>query len=804
MFPLASASSPPFLQEIVILIAAGAVMAYVGHRFRLVPIVGFLLAGAVIGPNSLALVKDLELVNSAAELGVILLLFSIGLEFSLEKLSRLKTLLFGGGGLQVGLASVGMMGLLMLFGVAWRPALFTGFLVALSSTAIVLKLLGDRGGTSSDVGQVSLGLLIFQDLAVVMMVLLVPVLAGKGDTPLHFVWAFAKAIGIIIAVLVVARRLMPKLLEVVARTCSPELFLLTVIAVCFGTAYLTSLAGVSVSLGAFLAGLVVSESRFSEHAFGEILPLQILFSATFFVSVGMLLDVGFLVAHLPTVLLAIVAVLVVKAVTTGISVLALGYRPPVAVESALLLAQVGEFSFVLERSGRRLGLFPAGLPEGSQAFIAATVMLMVLTPALSRLGIWAGGRLTRRGRLALAQESPTTDESEALAAESFARFENHVIVAGYGDGARRLSRVLRGSGIPFLVTTLSPQGANEAEAEGMVVLRGDYARQRTLRVAGVQRAKLLMVVDDEVAMAHRVVAVARMENPTLRLVARVRTVADVEPMSTAGADVVVCEELESLVAVLSSVLEDYRQSPEEIEDHEDAVRRSGYAALRLSGTLEKPLLVCALEDDCLGSRRVTVRPGAPVVGMTVEALVQRADGPFQVLSLRRDGELLSQVGPHTRFEAGDELVLKGSVAVFERGAELFRAPPPEGLEVDSPAPAPAAPRTAAELIDPQATIEFHPKEGTGPCSHLDQLHPVRARTKGCEECLKLHDTWVHLRLCMTCGHVGCCDDSKNKHATGHFHDTTHPLIRSLEPGENWGWCYVDQVQLEDESPPSRS
>ncbi|AGC45705.1 glutathione-regulated potassium-efflux system [Myxococcus stipitatus DSM 14675] len=796
MYLFASAA-PPFLQEIVVLIAAGALVAYVGHRFRLVPIVGFLLAGALIGPNSLGLVKDQELVNSAAELGVILLLFSIGLEFSLEKLTRLKKLLFGGGGLQVGLASVGMMGLLMLFGVAWRPALFTGFLVALSSTAIVLKLLGDRGETSSEVGQVSLGLLIFQDLAVVMMVLLVPVLSGIGDTPWHFVGAFGKALGIIVAVLVVARRLMPRLLEVVARTCSPELFLLTVIAVCFGTAYLTSLAGVSVSLGAFLAGLVVSESRFSEHAFGEILPLQILFSATFFVSVGMLLDAGFLVQHLPEVLLAIVAVLLVKVVTTGISVLALGYRAPVAVEASLLLAQVGEFSFVLERSGRKLGLFPAGIPDGSHAFIAATVMLMVFTPMLSRSGVWAGGQLKRRRQLAVAQSGPTTDEAEALASESFARFENHAIVAGYGEGARRLSRVLRGSGIPFLVTTLSPQGANEAEAEGMSVLRGDYARQRTLRVAGVQRAKLLLVVDDDASRARHVVAVARMENPTLRLVARVRMVSEVDPVRSAGADVVVCEEMEGLVAVLTSVLEDYRQSPKDIEDNEDAVRRSGYAALRQPLALEKPLLICALEEGCLSWRKVTIRPGAPVVGESVETLSARAGGALKLLELRREGEVLSHVTEHTRLEAGDELSLKGSAEAFERVAELFRAPPPEGLEAERPSTS-TPPRTAAELIDTEATYEFRPRAGTGPCGHLDQLRPVRPRTRGCEECLKLHDTWVHLRLCLTCGKVGCCDDSKNKHATGHFHDTAHPLICSLEPGEQWGWCYEDKVQLERE------
>ena len=299
---IATSIAPPFLVQSVALVVAAAAIAYVCYRIGLVPIVGFLVAGVVIGPSALGVVSDPALVNAAAEFGVILLLFTIGIEFSLDKLARITTLIFGGGGLQVLLASVLTMLVLLPFGVDWRPALFTGFLVSLSSTAIVLKLLADRGESGTTFGQVSLGLLIFQDLAIVVMVLLVPMLAGAGGSGLDLAAALGKALAIILAVLLVARRLMPPLLERVARTCSPELFLLTVIAICFGTAWLTSVAGVSLSLGAFLAGLLVSESRFSHHAFGEIMPLQILFSAVFFVSVGMLLDLDFLLHHLPMVL----------------------------------------------------------------------------------------------------------------------------------------------------------------------------------------------------------------------------------------------------------------------------------------------------------------------------------------------------------------------------------------------------------------------------------------------------------------------------------------------------------------------
>ena len=521
-----AAAAPPFLVEIAVLIVAGAIVAYVGYRLGLVPIVGFLLTGVIIGPHGLGVIEDAEMVDALAEVGVILLLFTIGIEFSLEKLARIQRLIFGGGGLQVSLTTAATAGILALFGVPWQAGVFTGFLVALSSTAIVLKLLGSRGEQNDPHGQVGLGLLIFQDLAIIVMVLLVPMLAGTGGSALEIGWALVKAGIVIAAVLLGARRVMPAVLERVARTCSQELFLLTVIALCFGTAWLTSLAGVSVALGAFLAGLIVSESRFSEHAFGEIMPLQIIFAATFFVSVGMLLDLAFLVANLPLVLAVVVVVLVLKTVVTGVSARLLGYSLPVAASSALLLAQVGEFSFVLERAGRELGLYPAGLEgTGSQTFIASTVLLMMATPALASLG-------TRLGRKMEAEAESDdmeamVEEAEGLAPEH-AGIENHVIVAGYGRSARRLVRVLRGSGIPHVVVTLSPPRADEAEADGLAVVRGHPTRAHTLEEARIGRAKLLVLADDDQELAHRTIAVARTLNPTMRVVARSRFLSDAE------------------------------------------------------------------------------------------------------------------------------------------------------------------------------------------------------------------------------------------------------------------------------------
>jgi CPA2 family monovalent cation:H+ antiporter-2 len=762
-----------YFTDAVAFLLASAAISYACFRIGLIPIVGFLLAGVVIGPHALGLVQDPELVDAAAEIGVILLLFTIGIEFSLEKLAEMKRAIFAAGGLQVVLATAGTMALLALFGVDWRSGLFTGFLVALSSTAIVLKLLADRGETNGAHGRLSLGILIFQDLAVVVMVLLVPMLAGGGGSTGALLWALAKAGLIIVAVLVIARRLMPIVLEQVARTCSPELFLLTIIAICFGTAFLTNLAGVSLSLGAFLAGLVVSESRFSQHALGEVLPLQILFSATFFVSVGMLLDVGFLAAHLPLVVAAIAAVLVVKLATTGLSVLALGERAPAAIATALVLAQVGEFSFVLERAGSEIGLSPAGLgAAGSQTFIASTVVLMVLTPFLSAAGGAAAQRLSR--------EAVPGDTAEAPPAEQ-PRRENHVVVAGYGIWARRLVRVLEGSGIPYVITTLSPDGATEAESQGLPVLLGDSSRQHTLLVAGTDRAKALVVADDDPAMAHRVVSVARITNPTMRIIARTRYMAEIEPLTAAGADRVVSEELESVVELFADVMRSYDLTGEEIARHEEAVRQGGYAALRSEQVPAEPVVKCELGQDCLARRTVTIRAGAPAAGLTIGAL------PLLVESLRRGTITQPSPAQEETIDVGDELVLAGTAEGFSRAAPLFRVGTLDAVAMT------AATADTGTVVDTEKTFVLDAKDAG--CDHVSQTRPVTASARGCEDCLRIGARWIHLRLCMTCGHVGCCDSSPNKHATAHYRSVGHPIIKSLEPGEDWGWCYPDELLL---------
>lgn len=657
---LASGKPPSYLAPTAALVVAAALVGYLMARLKVVPIVGFLLAGVLIGPAQLGLVSNSEGVQSVADIGVILLLFTIGIEFSLARLARAWRYIVIGGLLQVTLATLAGLGLTTVVGGGIRDGIYTGFLLALSSTAVVLKLLAQRGESNSTRGRLALSLLIAQDLAVVAMVLVVPQLGATDKSPAGGALELARAVGtavvVVVLVIVVARRAMPPLLDRVARTCSPEVFLLAVVAICFGTAYLTSLAGVSVSLGAFLAGLMVSESRASTQAFSEVLPLQVLFSAAFFVSVGMLLDLGYLVTNLPLVLAGVAAVLVLKVLTTSVALIPLRVGWRTALATALLLAQVGEFSFVLLTAGDAAGLAPLGLgAKGTQAVVATTVLLMLATPLLTA----AGARLAAAGGV---ERDLEAEQASGVDGE----IRDHVLIIGWGPTALDLAATLRRRGVPLLMTTLNPGGAGEAEEAGHRVLRGDPTKVAVLTEAGVAAADLVVVAEDDPETTARVVAAVR---PLTHapIVARPMGEADVPLLAEAGADHVVDREAASRVALTKAVL------------------------MRLGHPVPRPM-----------------------------------DGTF---------------------------------------------------------------------VDTSRVVRYPIPSDAG-CGHATASQPVLPRGHGCTDCLREGTEWVHLRICLTCGNVGCCDSSPKRHARRHAGSADHPLIASVEPGETWAYCFVDDVTIE--------
>jgi len=675
------AAAIPFLNEMVALFVASVLIAYVCYRLKLVPIAGFLIAGVIIGPNALGLVQNQELIDVLAEVGVVLLLFTIGMELGLAKLIRSSRVIFLGGGIQV-ISSVFIVAVVLLsFGVGWKVGIYTGCLVALSSTAIVLGLLSEKGELDTPTGRLSLAILIFQDLAIVVMVLIVPVLAHDGGSAQEILLVLGKALLLIGGVLMLARRVVPWILERVAQTRRPELFLLTIVAICFGTAAASSLVGISLALGAFLAGLVVSESQYSTQAISEILPLRMVFNAVFFVSVGMLLDLGFLFQN-PLLILAVAgAVLLIKAGTTYGSILILGYPARIAAATGLGLAQIGEFSFVLERSGRAAGLSPAGLGDaGAQIFIAATVLLMLLTPFQMQAGVKLGMRL--EGILGKrASRRPEKQLQQDGAAGEREHLEDHVLIVGYGPAGKRLVQVLQDRGISFVVVEMNPNKVREMQIAGIPAIFGDASRPHVLEAAEIGTAKVCVVVMNDPAVVPGLIYQARYLNPTLQIIVRTRYLETMESLQKIGADIVVPEEMETSVRIFSHVLGAYMIPPEEVERQVRIIREQDYGIMRGSIQEAHLMVLQGLDEEGMHTRAVAVRKDALAEGKSLEELELRKQFGITVLAVRRDGKTIANPAGSFSVKAGDRLVLMGTADHFAESADLFR-PSQESPPVD--------------------------------------------------------------------------------------------------------------------------
>lgn len=662
------AVSLPFLNEIVALFLVSVLIAYICYKIKLVPIAGFLIAGVIIGPNALGLVQDIELVDMLAEIGIILLLFTIGIEFSLEKLARIKNAIMIGGGLQVGLSIASVVGILFLFEVDWKVAVYTGCLVALSSTAIILGLLSEQGKTDTPTGRLSLAVLIFQDLAIIAMVLLVPILSGESDSVSDVFFVLGKAIALITVVVFAARKVVPWILEKVAHTRRQELFLLTVMAICFGTAALTNLADVSLALGAFLAGLVVSESHYSDHALSEILPLKTIFNAVFFVSVGMLLDLQFVIEY-PLLLLGIAfGVLLLKFILGSISLLVLGYPVRIAAATGIILAQIGEFSFVLERAGRPAGLTPGGFGEmGSQTFIAVSVLLMLLTPFMLKISPKIGELLSHTPLRKIGTKQKETKDTGQTP-----DLEDHVILVGYGPAGRNLAKVFKDIGIPFIVIEMNPKSVNEMRAEDIKAVYGDASRTHILEHAGVYKAKLCVVVINDPRVTPRIIKLANYLNPTIEVIARTRYLSEAELLKEAGADQVVPAEMETTVRLFSNVLRSYLIPEEEIDQHIRELRKEDYQILRGSIREAHLMVLKGLDEEGLHTRAVVVKEGSYAAGKSLSELMLRNKYEITILTVNRSDKNIGNPAGEFTLKPGDRLVMVGLAERFAEAAEIFR------------------------------------------------------------------------------------------------------------------------------------
>ena len=675
------AQPPSLLWELLVIFALSIAVVFLFQKLRLPVMVGFLATGVIFGPHGIGLIRRSDDVEVLAEIGVVLLLFTVGIEFSLSKLSRMRREMLVGGSLQVfGTALLAFLASLP-FNLRWTESAVLGFLLAFSSTAIVLRVFAERGELITPSARVSLGILIFQDLCVVPVMMLVPLLSDWGHvTFLKLLQVAGISLCTVGAILLAARFAIPPFLRLVVGTRSREVFLIAVILVVLGTAFASSLAGLSLALGAFIAGLVVSESEYGLQVLSDILPFRDSLNCLFFVSVGMLMDVRFVGQNLWAMGLLLLLVLAVKFMIVTPVVGFLGYPVRVATHTGVALAQVGEFSFIVALAARDYGLLSDGV---YRTFLAVSVLSMILSPFLIRAAAHAGRRLEgipdlKRFFPARAGSSP---EGEIYSAEA-----RPVLIVGYGLNGRNLARVLRRMEIPYRILDLNAEKVRSAARAGEFIVYGDSTSREILRKVGIRSVRAMMVAISDPAATQRTVQLARALAPNLPILVRTRYVTEIDGLYALGADEVIPEELEASMEVCNRILRRVGIPGNLIARELRTIREERYGVFR--GEKAQPAKITELPEGVLEANVEihTLLAGSWALGRTLREMELRALTGASVIALMQNGEVHSSPDPDRPLMERDTIILIGSPDQNSLACHLLEQGP-EGSPIRAHAPA---------------------------------------------------------------------------------------------------------------------
>lgn len=634
------------IQDIVIILAISLPIIFLFKKLHIPAIVGFLIAGMIIGPYGFALIRGGSEIEVMAEIGVVLLLFTIGLEVSFSHLKKIKKILLIGGGLQVTGTIIISSIIFVLFKIKINEAIFFGMLVSLSSTAIVLKLLSDRKELSAPQGNLSLGILIFQDLSIVPMFILLPIL--KSDSSLSILDIGIKlsiAFGSLAIILLLSRFLMPRIMYQLAKLRMRDAFTIGTLLILLGTAYLTHSIGLSLALGAFMAGIILAETEYHSQILSDILPMKDAFNSIFFVSVGLLLNINFVLDFPLMISLATLAVIMLKGIVIALIVLYLKYPPRIAIITGLALAQIGEFSFVLAQAGSSLNLISGAYYN---VFLASSIFTMILTPFLMRLAPRLG---FLSNNIIGASDSKTVHDK---------KYMGHVIIAGYGHNGKNLARVLKETGIKYIIVELNPETVKIEKAGGEQIIFGDISREEILHSVNIYEAKTLVFSISDPTTTKHALRLAKRLNPELHIVVRTRYVSEVEELSILGAEDIVPEEFETSLEIFRRVLGKYHIPLNIIMKQTALLRQESYSLLRSKGD-SSPMFIHIDEILAEGlTETYYVKEYNINRNKTLAEINLRARANATIIAIVREGRTISNPSGSEIICTHDTLVIVGT------------------------------------------------------------------------------------------------------------------------------------------------
>lgn len=643
----------PFLKEFLLILVVALLTVVLFHRLRIPSIVGLLTAGVLIGPSALRIIEDPQMVETITKIGLIPLLFVIGIEFSLVELKRLRHIVLWGGGFQILTTSVLVASLVFLTGLSFRGSIFLGFIIALSSTALLVKILTDRLEVDTPHGKILIGILLAQDLFVVVLMFLLPIFGAQKVLLSAGIIKFALAVSVILVIFFASQRVLPKTFNILARVKDREIFTIAIFIFVLGIVWLTSQAGLSIALGAFLAGIVISQQEYKHYAAAQILPFQDILSSLFFISIGMLLNVKFFINNIYPILLITLAVIVIKAFFSIFSALILKYPLRVALMVGFGLAQLGEFSFVLAEAGKGYELITE---NHFQIIMAVTIFTLFITPFLMRLSTTFGYSFSKLLPVKMA-------DIPALS--------HHTVVLGYGLNGRNLSRVLKSTALPYIVLDLNPRAVKDGKEAGYNVVFGDATQRHSLERIGIEKARICVIAFSDRLATEKALSLIKIMNPNLKVVVRTRYVADVKRLFDLGASQVIPEEFETSVEIFIRVLREYRIPGNVISSQVAFVRQNGYRVLREEYAPEKGAerLMDFLKESVTDT--FLIKKDSKMAGKTLTEADLKKETGATVLAVIRENK--SFINPELDFcvKDGDVLVLIGSHAQLDKAYDFL-------------------------------------------------------------------------------------------------------------------------------------
>jgi len=638
------------LKDVVIIFGLASLIVFLFNKFKLPSVIGFLATGIIAGPYGLGLVTDIEIIDILAEIGVILLLFTIGIEFSIKKLLKIKNVVFIGGGLQVILTILTVFIVLNFFDVSYNKAVFIGFLVALSSTAIILKILQEKDQLNTHHGKIAFGILIFQDLIIVPMMLLVPFLSGQStNIASELGLMLIKSLGLVSITFVFARWVVPYILHQIALSKSQELFLIAIIVIGFAVASLSAWLGLSLALGAFLAGLAISESEYSHHAFGNLLPFRDIFTSFFFVSIGMLLNLNFFSSNILIIVIAAVLLIFIKSILIGFVSFVLGYPFKIALRAGLILAQIGEFSFILAKIGQSNKLID---DYYYQLFLAVAILSMSLTPIFI---MFSKTIVSFLGKIPM--PAVFRNGLKKLPVPNIPKISEHTILVGKKTQVGSLMKSLKLVDIDYVIIDVDADRVRTLQDKGVNAVYGHAQYESVLEHANIKDANNLLLSVSETSENASIIETAKNLNPNINIIVRTECIEDLEYLYKVGADYVIPIEFETSLEMFSKTLNNYLVSHEEIEKTLGLIRSEGYKALRIESKIRTTPEIHIPDFEI---STLIIHQNSIAFNKSIKELDLRKKTGITILAVKKQDEIITNPKADTILEDGDTIYTLGN------------------------------------------------------------------------------------------------------------------------------------------------